>query len=565
MAKSLIGLDIGTNNVKAVELIESGKDVIVKHVGFAPIEAIPELTNEEDRHKAIIKAIKAALPAGSLKSKKVATALSGKSVITRTVSLPKGPVLRLPREEVKRMIITEIEAEIPFPVEEAVLDYFIIDDLATLKEDKVRMMVAVVPKTEIDKNMALMKEIGIEQESIDIVPFALMRGISVLKARLNVETIGIIELGAATSEVVVAKAGEMLFTRNIPLGGNLLTRVIQDILNLDYAKAENSKVKEGLPQTVTPQFERIATEVRNSLSYFQLQEHKKIDLTFICGGGGKLKEVLQYLKEKIDIPLEIANPFENVKNAMKNIPADFLADIAPYLIVAIGLAIKQKKTEKRINLLPEEFRKEGVSFKMIYAAASVATTMVVILIYLLLGYKVKQMTLKIDEMTKAMSNLQYVVVKTQEAKKLSDETKRLEDVVKNIYKISPPYAQVLDELAMAMPSSVWLREIDITGDQVEAAALAAKNVKPGTAPKKESTTGPAPLKMIVVGSSLKTQGVAAFMINLRTYPHFINFDLTGARLTNYGKEEGVAWSFECNLLKELPKVDDKTKTAEVKK
>jgi type IV pilus assembly protein PilM len=553
LAKSIIGLDIGTNNVKAVELVEGGKEFILKHVGFAQIEAIPDLTNEEDRHQALVKAIKAALPKTGLKTKRVVTALSGKLVINRTISLPKGPVMRLAREEVKKMIVAEIEAEIPFPVEDAAVDYYTIDDPATTKEEKVRISVAVVPKSEVEKNIALMNEIGIEQEAIDVVPFALMRGVSALKPRLNVETTGIIELGAATTEVVVSKGLDMLFTRNVPLGGNLLTRVIQDILNLDYAKAENSKLKEGLPPTVTPQFERIATEIRNSLSYFQLQEHKKIDLAFVCGGGGKLHQVLQFLKEKIDIPLEIANPLENVKNEMKNIPVGLLDEIAPFLITAIGLAMKARKNEKRFNLLPEELRKEGVSFKIYYVSAGLATAGIILLLYLLLAFKIKQKETSIADMKKALSNVQYVVDRTQESNQTLAEVTKLEGMLKDIFIITPPMAQVLDELIVSMPSIVWLREVIISGDIPERAVINARNSKGA---KKD--TGPPPnLKLDIVGLSTKTVGVADFMLNLKQWPHFSSCELTGAKLTALGAEQGVSWTIRSKLLNPAGEKDKK--------
>ncbi|MDD5131085.1 MAG: type IV pilus assembly protein PilM [bacterium] len=558
MAKSIIGLDIGTNNVKAVELAESGKELILKHLGFAPIEAIPDLTNEEDRHKALVKAIKAALPKAGLKNKRVVTALSGKLVINRTISLPKGPVMRLAREEVKKMIVAEIEAEIPFPVEDAAVDYYTLDDPATTKEEKVRISVAVVPKSEVDKNIALMNEIGIEQEAIDVVPFALMRGISALKPRLNVETIGIIELGAATTEVVVTKGLDMLFTRNVPLGGNLLTRVIQDILNLDYAKAENSKLKEGLPPTVAPQFERIATEVRNSLSYFQLQEHKKIDLAFVCGGGSKLQQVLQFLKEKIDIPLEITNPQETIKSEIKNIPLDLLEQIAPFMITAIGLAMKAKKNEKRFNLLPEELRKEGISLKVYYVGAGLATAAIILLLYMLLVLKIKQKETSIADMKKALNNVQYVVDKAQESNQTLAEVTKLEGILKDIFIITPPVAQVLDELIVSMPSIVWLREVVISGEIAEQAAITAKNNKTG-----KKAAGPPPnLKLEVVGLSTKTVGVADFMLNLKQWPHFSSCELTGAKLAALGTEQGVTWTIKCKLLNPD---GDKDKKSEVKK
>ncbi|MBI5555252.1 MAG: type IV pilus assembly protein PilM [Elusimicrobia bacterium] len=557
MAKSIIGLDIGANNVKAVELVEGGKELIIKHVGFAEIEAIPDLTNDEDRHKALIKAIKAALPQSGLKTKRVVTALSGKAVINRTISLPRGPVTRLAREDVKKMIIAEIEAEIPFPVEDAAVDFYISDDLATLKEEKVRVAVAVVPKTEVDKNIALMNELGLEQEAIDVVPFALRRGLSALKPRLNVEITGVIDLGAATTEVVIAKGLDLLFTRNVPLGGNLLTRVIQDILNLDYAKAENAKKKEGLPPTVAPQFERIATEIRNSLSYFQLQEHKKIDLAFVCGGGGKLREVLRFLKEKIDIPLEIANALENIKSEIKNIPADLLTDIAPFLITAIGLAMKARKNEKRFNFLPEELRQEGVSLKGYYVGAGLATVSMIIILYLLLTFKIKQKENNIADLKKALSNLQYVVDKTQESAQTLAEVTRLEGMLKDIFIITPPFAQIVDELIVSMPATVWLRELAVTGEIAERAAINAKVKK-----SKIDSALPPNLLLEIVGLSTKTAGVANFMLELKKWPHFTAAELSGAKLTDLGTEQGVSWSIKCKLLNPLA---DKDKKPEVKK
>lgn len=544
MAKSIIGLDIGSNNVKAVELAESGKDLVLKHVGFSPIEAIPDLTNDEDRHRAVIKAIRAVLPSENLKSKKVVTALSGKNVIIRTVSLPKGPVTRLSREEVKRLIIAEIEAEIPFPVEDAALDYYLLEDPATLKEEKIKLMTAVVPKTEIDKNIALIREVGLEHEAIDVIPFALMRGMSVLKNRLNVETFGIIELGAATTEVVVAKDQDLLFTRNIPLGGNLLTRVIQDILNLDYARADNSKVKDGLPQTVTPQFERVATEIRNSLSYFQLQEHKKIDLTFVTGGGAKLKNVLQFLKEKIDIPLEIPSPLENIKNEMKNIPADFVEDIGSFLSVAVGLALKAKKGEKRFNLLPEELRKAVVPFQMIYIGAGVLTSLCLVSLYLFLSLKIKKTDTMIADMTKAVANLNYVVERTQLGKKYQDETARLEKIVEEIYTITPPFPLALEQMATVIPSTVWLREIGVSGDIYEQPYM---NARAGRQPARASSGSTTPLKVTILGFSVKTDGVATYMINLKRVPYFSAFGLEGAHAVSFGKEEGCSWTFTCKV------------------
>lgn len=544
MAKSIIGLDIGYNNVKAVELEESGKDLVLKHVGFSTIEAIPELTNEEDRQRAVIKAIKAVLPAGSLKSKKVVTALSGKNVIIKTVSLPRVPVMRLSREEVKHLIIAEIEAEIPFPVEDAALDYFLLEDPAAVKEEKVKLLAAVVPKAEVDKNIALIHDIGIEHESIDVIPFALTRGISVLKSRLNVEILGVIELGAATTEVVVANGQDLLFTRNIPLGGNLLTRVIQDILNLDYAKAENSKLKEGLPQTVTPQFERVATEIRNSLSYFQLQEHKKIDLAFVTGGGAKLKNVLQFLKEKIDIPLEVSAPLENIKIELKNIPADFVEDIGPFLSVAIGLALKAKRGEKRFNLLPQELRKDIVPFKTIYISTGVLTSLCIVSLYLFLSMKIKKTETRIGDMTKAVANLNYVVERTQFGKKYQDETARLEKIVEEIYTITPPFPLALEQMATVIPPTVWLREINVSGAVYEQPYINARGKR---VPSRTSSGSTTLLRVTILGSSVKTSGVASYMISLKKIPYFSVFELEGAHTSSFGAEEGISWTFMCNV------------------
>ena len=121
--KSVVGLDIGSNSVKAVEIALKGKDkgFELKSLGIAPMPAEAIVQGAFLNSSAIVEAIQEAIQSGRIKSKEVAAAVAGHSVIVKKVSLP-----TMTREELEDQIQWEAEQYIPFDVNEVNLDFQIL-------------------------------------------------------------------------------------------------------------------------------------------------------------------------------------------------------------------------------------------------------------------------------------------------------------------------------------------------------------------------------------------------------------------------------------------------------
>ena len=98
-SKSIVGLDIGSSCVKAVECVVRNKRVELLHVGVAPLPAEAIVQGAFLNSGAIVEAIREAIDSAGIKSKHVATAVSGHSVIVKKISLPS-----MTREELEESI-----------------------------------------------------------------------------------------------------------------------------------------------------------------------------------------------------------------------------------------------------------------------------------------------------------------------------------------------------------------------------------------------------------------------------------------------------------------------------
>src|SRR6266850_800395 len=111
--KSLVGLDIGSSEVKAVELTEIGDQLMITGFGRAKVAS----------KEGVRDAVSEALRRSGIKTKRVATAVSGRSVIVRYINM-----VSMSDEELKSALRFEADKYIPFELDEVVLDCARLED-----------------------------------------------------------------------------------------------------------------------------------------------------------------------------------------------------------------------------------------------------------------------------------------------------------------------------------------------------------------------------------------------------------------------------------------------------
>ena len=323
------GLDIGASSVKVVFLREGAKREVLG-LGKAP------LAPKSPREKRIL-AIQSACQAAGFTGRHVNAALSGQSVIIRYIQLPK-----MTREELKSSIEFEADKYIPFNVKDVWLDCQILQEREESK--RIQALLVAAKRDVVNHHLTLIQEAGYEPEILDVDTFAVANAFETVSSRQPLaEVIALIDLGAEGTNVNIFRGQEILFSRDIPIGGVKVTEAIAEKLDLQEPQAEALKLRPGdrlkeLQEIWNPLLENLVGELRLSFDYFESQYDKRVERVFLSGGSSRLTGLAALLKEQFQTEVASWNPFDAV-----TLPASasaVLKEGREEFAVAFGLALR---------------------------------------------------------------------------------------------------------------------------------------------------------------------------------------------------------------------------------
>ncbi len=344
--KSQLGIDIGTSNIKLVELKPTDKNLVLQTYGIANVSF--NLTGKDsapsiNQTAAVIKELMKR--AGVTTSKAVAS-LPNSSVFTSLIELPK-----IPQNELKSAIEFEAKKYVPLPLEEVALSWSVLEEkegrigkdtnLGTLKADesKQKILLTAVPTVVIDNYLKIFQAAGIQPQALEIEALALIRSILSQNSKANL----IIDIGAKSTSINLVNNGYLRLSKSLTVGGDTITTSLAQSLTVNFARAEQFKKDFGMkqsgqqiPQVMRPILDIIKNETQQLINIFE-SRGERIDKIFLTGGGSKLPGLVEYFSA-LDKKVELAQPWTNVSLA-----ADLKPIINPLglnLAVAIGLAMR---------------------------------------------------------------------------------------------------------------------------------------------------------------------------------------------------------------------------------
>jgi len=345
---SLVGLDIGSSSVKAVELGLRGKDkgFELRALGVAPLASEAIVQGAFLNSSAIVDSVKEAIDNGRIKTKDVAVAVSGHSVIVKKVSLPS-----MSRDELEDQIQWEAEQYIPFDVNEVHLDFQILE--TSEGEGQMDVLLVAAKKDLVDDYVQVIREAGLNPAVIDVAAFAVENAFEANYEAVNDEIVALVNVGAQVVNINVVQQGIPAFTRDITTGGNQYTEEIQKALSVTFDEAE--RIKLGGPrseqsQDVVPQeveqairsvTETVIGEIARSLDFFSAtSSESRIGRVLLSGGGAKIPGFDSAFGERTGLAVELMNPLSRML-ASKGFEPEYLDEVAPSLGVGIGLATRR--------------------------------------------------------------------------------------------------------------------------------------------------------------------------------------------------------------------------------
>lgn len=339
--KAVVGVDIGSSSVKAIALAKTKRGYQV--IGFACEPLLPDAVVDGaiTDSASVAETIKKMFTSAGFKTKTVATGISGHSVIVKRVVLP-----AVTPEDVEASIQLDAEQYIPFQLSEVNLDYQVIGPAAT--GDGLEVLLVVAKKEKVQNQTNVISMAGRTPEVVDIDAFALQNAFEANYTPDPNSTIALLNIGATLMNINIMKGGVPLFIRDVSVGGNQYTDILQKELQLSFQEAEDLKLGKAVgqydPEIIEPLLESITEmltlEVQKTFDFFrETYPSEVISSVYLSGGTSSIPSVATKIQERFGYPTEVMNPFKSVEIGGK-VKADQVHTRAPALAVAVGLALR---------------------------------------------------------------------------------------------------------------------------------------------------------------------------------------------------------------------------------
>src|ERR1700688_4923889 len=325
--RQLVGLDIGSSSIKAVELKSTKAGYELVSFGMEPLAQDTVVDG-------------AIMDTQKIKTKNVGSSVSGHSVIVKRVPLP-----LMTEEELYDRIPSEASQHIPFDIADVNLSYQLLEAM----DSQMDVLLVAVKKDKILNHTNVLAQAGKTPVVVDIDAFGLQNCFEMNYEPDAGQTVALLNIGASVMNINIVRGGIPLFTRDVSVGGNQYTDALQKELDLSFEDAERLKQGKNIAGVAD---EHRATILRSVTDILVLEIQKTFDFfratatgeniqrIVVAGGTARVPGLVDLLREEFAMPVEELNPFRKVLVNSGKHSEDQIRDMGPRLAIAVGLALR---------------------------------------------------------------------------------------------------------------------------------------------------------------------------------------------------------------------------------
>jgi len=345
----ILGLDIGSNSIKLVEIDRSKKGYQLDFCGLAPLPDGAIVDKSIKKPDLVGNAVNSLRRNSQTRTKTVCTSLAGKAVIIKQVTMPS-----MTDAQLEKQIQMEAEQYIPFEIKDVYLDFFIMGDRPE-KEGQMDVVLVAAKKDHTDEYKDLLTSLNLAPVVIDVDPFALEVMYEFCYPTEQHEVVALVNVGASTMNINILKSGASQYTRDLPLGGDSMTREIMRFFDVDFERAENIKHAASLqninPRNLRKIFQRsvdyFVSELEKIFDFFSTNvSYDPIQKIFVSGGASATYGLVSTMESELNVPVEIVDPFRNLRIDEKVFDLNYLNQVGPSMAVAVGLALRDERDKQ---------------------------------------------------------------------------------------------------------------------------------------------------------------------------------------------------------------------------
>jgi type IV pilus assembly protein PilM len=341
--KNLVGVDIGSSSVKAVELQGKTGNLQLVSLGYENLQADSIVDGQIMELNDVSNVISNIFREHQIKTDRIAAGVSGHSVIVKNIVVP-----QMSADELEESIEWHAEEHIPFDISDVSLDY----QVTGSSPDALQVLMAACKRDKVANLKQAIQLAGKQPAVIDVDAFALQNCYEVNYQPMPGQIVALLNVGASTMNINVLNGNKSVFTRDVSVGGNQYTSLLQKELNLTLEQAE--AVKRGMPvpdgkevqdleQILETVSDILALEISKTMDFYRATAEDgegTVQKILISGGGSKLNGLPEYLAKRFEIPVEVLDPFRQIKVDPRRFDPDYMREVVPEMAIAVGLALR---------------------------------------------------------------------------------------------------------------------------------------------------------------------------------------------------------------------------------
>ncbi|MDR7544834.1 MAG: type IV pilus assembly protein PilM [Armatimonadota bacterium] len=346
-----VGIDVGSDAIKVVELAGNYRSGFrLTHMGTAPSppmamrDGVPTAPEELGSH------VRALLDRVGIRVDRAIMGVGGQAVTVREIKVPP-----MTKQELTAAVRYEAERYLPYNIKEVHMDYQILGESTEDGRRMLDVLVVAARQDVINQIMAVAEAARVQLRILDVESFALLR--SAVPISADGQTVAVVDLGAEASDILITEGQRLRFTRNIPIGGQVLLSAIHEAMDVDAATAKSLLEEKGevleegatisdhtterLHDIIAPHIGDLVTEIRRSLDYYQTRSRTAVvGQILLAGGLAKLRNLDKTIAAELGVTTSVALPFINVKVNPQMHPPEQIEAVGPTMAVAVGLAMR---------------------------------------------------------------------------------------------------------------------------------------------------------------------------------------------------------------------------------
>ncbi len=341
--KSMVGVDIGSSSVKAVELQGKNGDFQLLSLGYESLEPDSVVDGQIMELNSVSNAISNIFNEHKIKTNRVAAGVNGHSVIVKNIVLP-----QMSSAELQESFAWHAEEHIPFDITDVTLDYHV----TGTTDDAIHVLMAACKRDKVANLKQAIQLAGKQPAVIDVDAFALQNCYELNYDPQPNQVVALLNIGASTTNINILNGNRSVFTRDATFGGNQYTSLLQKELGLTFEHAEQVKRGTPLPEAVEdrdikPILETVsdilALEIQKTMDFYRATVEDggvAVEKILVSGGGSKLDGLIDFLAKQFEMPVEIFDPFKKIKVDSRGLDPEYMREVVPEMAIAVGLALR---------------------------------------------------------------------------------------------------------------------------------------------------------------------------------------------------------------------------------